>query len=165
VERNGGHGGYRRLVEGCANAIRMGRAPPRPRVLKECAGVVTRRRRCKENIKSMSTRASVKPTRKQVARGCHVIVSRNFALSPIAMRRTKRTESNPHRDQQVSRAIPILYPSTPSWALLGIFLKLYGIRSAAERSGSAVVSEVTSSALVLWMTTPLSQQLVGSTLN
>jgi hypothetical protein len=56
LERNGGHGGYRRLVEGCANAIRTERAPP-PRAPRECAGVVTRRRRCKENIKSKSTRA------------------------------------------------------------------------------------------------------------
>ena len=58
VERNGGHGGYRRLVEGCANVIRMESALPRPQAVKECAGVVTRRGRCKENIKLKSTRAN-----------------------------------------------------------------------------------------------------------
>jgi hypothetical protein len=66
--------------------------------------------------------------RKQVARGCHVIMG--------------VCEPNAHRPGHS------LYASTPSWALLGIFLKPYGIRSAAERSRSAVlVSEVTFSAL------------------
>jgi hypothetical protein len=121
VERNGGHGGYRRLVEGCANAIQMDRALPRPRALKECAGVVTRRRRCKENIKSKSTRDPSKrqfgSLGKQVTRGCHVIaLYRNFTLFQV------------HRIERTSTvieipAIPFLYASTPSWALLGIFLE------------------------------------------
>jgi hypothetical protein len=73
VERNGGHGGYRRLVEGCADAIRMDRAPARPRALNECAGVVMRRRRCKENIKSKLTRASTGTGKAEFeASVCHV---------------------------------------------------------------------------------------------
>jgi hypothetical protein len=45
-----GHGGYRRLVEGCAKVRRTSRAPPRPRAVEERVGVATRRRRCRENI-------------------------------------------------------------------------------------------------------------------
>ena len=56
VKRNGGHGGYRRPVEGCEKVMRTDREPPRPQAVEESAGVVTRRGRCKENITSRLTR-------------------------------------------------------------------------------------------------------------
>jgi hypothetical protein len=80
VKRNGGHGGYRRLVEGCAKVGRTDRAPPRPRAVEKCVGVATRRRRCKENIASRSTRVVVcKPKAcVQVAREYHVTMDRSL---------------------------------------------------------------------------------------